>query len=128
MLMMFLIHDYNSLTSTGSYHLPTVKAEECKRARENLKNKICSIINLIETHPQDIERYDPLGAVDHLKTGPDRQLKSHVEDQVTCLQVKQAVRQVAPPVPQGAVPGMILKVMETWFYLRVKLEHIHVSR
>ena len=125
---MFVTYYYNSLTSTGSYHLPTVKAEECKRARENLKNKICSIINLIETHPQDIERYDPLGAVDHLKTGPDGQLKSHVEHQVTCLQVEQAVRQVAPPVPQGAVPGMILKVMEAWFYLRVKLEYIHVCR
>ena len=127
-MLMFLTHYNDSITSTGSYHLPTVKAEECKRARENLKNKICSIINLIETPPQDIERYDPLGAVDHLKTGPDGQLKSHVENQVTCLQVEQAVRQVAPPVPQGAVPGMILKVVEAWSYSRVKLEYIHVSR
>ena len=125
---MFLTLYNGSLTSTSSYHLPTVKAEERKGARENLKNKICSIINFIETHPQDIERYDPLGAMDHLKTGPNGQLKSHVEHQVTCLQVEQAVRQVAPPVPQGAVPGMILKVMEAWFYLRVKLEYIHVSR
>ena len=83
---------------------------------------------LTATHPQSVERYDPLGAMDHLKTGSDRQLKSHVEDQMTCLQVEQAVRQVAPPVTQGAVPGMILKVMEAWFYLRVKLEYFHVCR
>ena len=108
---MFLTLYNGSITSTSSYHLPTVKAEERKGARENLKNKICSIINFIETHPQDIERYDPLGAMDHLKTGSDRQLKSHVEHQVTCLQVEQAVRQVAPPVSPSAIPGMILKVM-----------------
>ena len=66
--------------------------------------------------------------MDHLKTGPDSQLKSHVEQQVTCLQAEQAVRQVAPPVPQSAVPGMILKVTKALFYSRVKLEYIHVSR
>ena len=126
---MFLTFYNGSFTSTSSYHLPTVKAEECKRARENLENKMWSkILTLTATHPQHVKRYDPLGAMDHLKAGPDRQLKSHVEHQVTCLQVEQAVRQVAPPVPQGAVPGMISKVMEAWFFLRVKLEHIHVCR
>ena len=94
------------ITSTGSNHGPTVKAEEGKGSRENLKFTFCTNFKIclpVETYPQDVQGYYPSCAVDHLKTETDEQLKGDVEKQMSSLQVKQAVCQVAPPVGQNAI-------------------------
>ena len=49
--------------------------------------------------------------MNHLKPKSDSALKQKVEEQVAKVDVQQAVREVAPPPLQNAVPGEVLHVM-----------------
>ena len=49
--------------------------------------------------------------MNHLKPKSDSALKQKVEEQVAKVDVQQAVREVAPPPLQDAVPGEVLHYM-----------------
>ena len=77
------------LTSARSNHTTTVKAEEGKGSRENLKYTFVQLFlkftfpfEAFETYPQDVEGHHPSCAMDHLKTETDKELKRDVEKQM----------------------------------------------
>ena len=59
---------------------------------------------LQDSYPQYIERHHSFCAMDHLLGDTDDELEREVENQMSGVEVKQAVGQVTPPLGQNAIP------------------------